>query len=114
MELAELLAARADSPRARDDPVAVLGEVERLEAELRAAACLEDLTGLVGPVSGRRPPPPQASARDAAPVHVVVEERDERLDVALVEGRSSRSQAIDHQMIMAVYRRRAMDIAQVL
>lgn len=42
-------------------------------------------------------PPPEAAARDPAPVEVVVEERDEGLDVAFVEGRSRRAQAIDHR-----------------
>jgi hypothetical protein len=37
------------------------------------------------------------AARDAAPIQVVVEERDEGLDVAVVERRSGRSQAIDHR-----------------
>ena len=87
------LAAGLSPARGGDDLVSVLGQIERIEPE---SAASENLTGLVGSVSGRRVPPPQVAARDTAPVQVLVEQRDEGLDVALVERRSGRSQAIDH------------------
>jgi len=87
------LAAGLSPARGGDDLVSVLGQIERIEPE---SAASENLTGLVGSVSGRRVPPPQVAARDTAPVQVLVEQRDEGLDVALVERRSGGSQAIDH------------------
>ena len=87
-------AAGLSPARRGDDLVSVLGQIERIEPE---SAASENLTGLLGPVSGGRVSPPQVAARNAAPVHVLVEERDEGLDVALVERRSGRSQPIDHE-----------------
>ena len=46
----------------------------------------EDRPGLLGPVSGRRPSPPEVTAGDAAPVDLGVEQRDERLDITLAVG----------------------------
>jgi len=87
-------AAGLSPARRGDDLVSVLGQIERIEPE---SAASENLTGLVWPVSGRRMPPPQVAARDTAPVQVLVEQRDEGLDVALVERCSGRSQPIDHE-----------------
>jgi hypothetical protein len=60
---------------------AVVASTEQL---LRRDPLVENLTGLVGAMSGRRPEKPPQSA-PSAPLHLAVDQRDERLDVALGE-----------------------------
>src|SRR5215467_6691552 len=47
-------------------------------------SAVEDLTGLVGTVSGRRPPESRQPA-PSAPLHVGMDQGDERLHVAVTE-----------------------------
>src|SRR5207244_7105361 len=85
--------------RARDDLVAYLGDIGRLdpEAPVRPFPPLrvENLTGLVRAVSDRSSFPPQMSARDSPPSQVVVQEREQRRGVPLVESARGRAQALD-------------------
>lgn len=60
----------------------------------------QDLTGLVGPVSGRRPLPPQMATGDAAPFALVGDQLGERSRVASVEGIRRRPELVDHDRIM--------------
>ena len=57
---------------------------------------LQDLTGLVGTVSGRRSLPPEMAVRDAAPLVLVSDQGRERIGVTRVERLGSCSKLIDH------------------
>ena len=66
-----------------------------------AAACLQDLTGLVRPASGGRVLPPEVAARWAAPLGVLCEERGERLGIAVIQRLCGGAKLIDHSRSMA-------------
>jgi hypothetical protein len=77
-------------PGERDDD-AVTVRPDRVEAVVAIAELPsrrnpsgENLTGLVGTTSGRRLPEPRQPA-PRAPLHVRVDQRDERLDVPVTE-----------------------------
>jgi hypothetical protein len=78
-------------PGERDhDPVAprlkgIEAVVASAEQPLLRYPFVENLTGLVGAMSGRRPEKPPQSP-PSAPLHLGVDQRDERLNVALSEG----------------------------
>jgi hypothetical protein len=83
-----------------DDAVAVL--LDRVEAIVMVAgACgrgdggRENLTGLVRAASGGRGPPKTDQPTPAAPLHRRVDQRDERLDVALSERLERGTDGID-------------------
>jgi hypothetical protein len=61
-----------------------------------SVARLQDLTGLVLAASGGCVFPPEVAAREAAPLSVFGEERDERLRVALVQRLGGRTKLVDH------------------
>lgn len=77
----------------REAGPAVLGDLER-----------QDLTGLVGAVSGGRVLPPQVTVRDAAPFGVVGEERGEGAGIAAVERVGRCAQLVDHEPSMSLAR----------
>jgi hypothetical protein len=60
----------------------------------------QDLTGLVGPASGRCALPPEMAVRDAAPLALVCDQVGERSRVASVERVRRRSELVDHTEIM--------------
>jgi hypothetical protein len=92
------LAVLVDPVRGRDDLVSYFGDVNRLdpEATVRSSLALEveNLTGLVGAVSGGCPFPPEVSARRSPPFKVIVQERNQGRGVALVEGGGGLTQAL--------------------
>jgi hypothetical protein len=72
-----------------DDPITA--RLDRVEAVVaipglpsRCDPSGESLTGLSGAASGRRPPGPQEPA-PSPPLHIRVDQRDERLEVAVTE-----------------------------
>ena len=86
-----------------DDLVADLREGGLDPHQLRAVLPpleLQDLTGLVRPSSTGRVLPPKVPVRDATPFAVLVDQRNERLDISLVEGLDRRSQVIDHSLMV--------------
>ena len=93
------LAALVQPARTRDDPVADLTEFGGFEPDttvrLPFALELENLTGLIGAVSGGRSLPPEEAARHATPFEVFVQQRDERFGVAVVECGGGFLEALD-------------------
>jgi hypothetical protein len=61
----------------------------------------QDLTGLVGAVSDRRPLPPQEAMWDAAPLRFLREQRRKRSGITPVERLGRRAQLVDHQPSIA-------------
>jgi hypothetical protein len=101
----EALLARArlvhPSGGADDDVVAGSGELRLdVDSTVSSFADLEgqDLTGLVGAVSGRRAFPPKAAVWDAAPLALVRDELGERSGVASVERIRCCSELVDHSV----------------
>ena len=89
--------------RADDHVVADLAELRlHLDTAPGALADLEgqDLTGLVGAVSGGCALPPQMAVRDAAPRALVADAVSERPRVASVECFGRGAKLIDHVQIM--------------
>lgn len=83
-----------------DDLVAYLCELGLdFDASLAALGDLEhqDLTGLVGAVSGWGVLPPEVAVREAAPLVVVGDQRRERFRVSVVEGFGGCAEAVDHR-----------------
>src|SRR5581483_6040903 len=80
---------RAEPGRGGEDRVLVEPAEGRLDLDRAPATFVnleaQDLTGLVGPVSGRRLVPPQSTARDAPPLAVSCDQRDERLGITAIE-----------------------------
>jgi hypothetical protein len=62
-----------------------------------AAACLQDLTGLVGSASRGCVLPPEMAARRAAPLGVLCEERGERLGIPVPQRFCGSAKLIDHR-----------------
>ena len=62
---------------------------------------LENLTGLVGAVSGGCVFPPQMTARDTTPLRVLCEQRSKRFRVTAVECFGCRTKLVDHRLSMA-------------
>ncbi len=93
------LAALVQPARTRDDLVADLTELGSFEPDatvwLLFALELENLTGLVGAVSGGRSLRPEEAARHATPLEVFVQQRDERVGVAAVECGGGFLEALD-------------------
>ena len=88
--------------RRADDAVADLLEL-RLNLEPPPTAELEpqDLAGLVRPVSGRRVLPPEVAVRDAPPLALVGDQRDERPRIPTAERLGGRTQVIDHSVMVS-------------
>ena len=61
----------------------------------------QDLTGLVGAVSDRRPFPPQQAMRDAAPLRILREQRGKRARVTPVQRLGRHAQLVDHRPSIA-------------
>ena len=66
-----------------------------------AASSLQDLTGLLRAASRGRVLPPEAAPRNAAPLSVLREERDERLGVAAIQRLRRSAKLLDHGRSMA-------------
>jgi hypothetical protein len=67
------------------DDLVITDAGERQILDCPSVACVQDLTGLVWPTSGRRVLPPEMSLRWAAPLSVLREEGYERLGIATVQ-----------------------------
>ena len=83
------------------DDLVVTDFDERQIVDRPSAAPLQDLTGLVWPASRGRVLPPEAAGRDAAPLGVLREERDERLWIAAIESIGCDAKLLDHSRSMA-------------
>jgi len=81
-----------------DDLVSELGELGLdFDAPLALGDLeLQDLTGLVGAVSGRGALPPEVAVRDAAPLVLLSDQRGERFRISVVEGFGGCAETIDH------------------
>jgi hypothetical protein len=66
-----------------------------------AAACLQDLTGLVRPASGGCVLPPEVAARWAAPLGVLCEQRGEQLGIAPIHRLGCGAKLVEHIRSMA-------------
>src|SRR6266516_2006887 len=89
--------------RADDHVIADPGELGlHLDSAVAARAGLggQDLTGLVGAVSGGRAFPPQVTVRAASPLAFVCDQVGERAGVASVEGFRRGAELVDHDRIM--------------
>ena len=89
--------------RADDHVIADSGEFRlHLDPAVPALAYLEgqDLTGLVGAVSGGRMFPPQVAVRDATPLAFLCDQVGERTRVAPVEGFRRGAELVEHDRIM--------------
>jgi hypothetical protein len=90
-------------PRGRADHPVLTNERE-LGLDLRRSTASfldlerQDLTGLVGPASGRRPFPPEVARRNAAPLRVLGQQRSKRAGVALAQCLCRSSKFIDHYL----------------
>lgn len=99
-------AAASDEPlRRADDLVADLRELGLHLDPLLASLLdleLENLTGLIGAVSGRCAFPPQMTVRDTAPLRILCEQRGKRLRVTAIECFGCRTKLVDHRLILRV------------
>src|SRR5262249_10403198 len=104
--LVPLVAAPAVEPTGRADDHVVADACELGLCHDSAAAVFadlegQDLTGLVGPASGRCVLPRQVAARDATPFALVCDELGEGLGVTPVEGVRRGTELVDHSRIIA-------------
>jgi len=97
-------AASDEPPRRTDDLVADLRELGlHIDSSLALLPDLklENLTGLIGAVSGRRAFPPQMPVRDTAPLRIICKQRGKRFRVAAVECFGCRTKLVDHRLSIA-------------
>jgi HD-GYP domain-containing protein (c-di-GMP phosphodiesterase class II) len=94
------LAGGIEPPGRADHPVVADEREFRLPLDPPSAAgpnrVAQDLTGLVGPASRRRPLPPQVAVRHAPPLGILRKQGGERCRVAAGERFGGRAQLLDH------------------
>ena len=94
------LSVRIPQMRCPDDLV-VTDAGERQIVDCPSASRTQDPTGLVWPTSGRCVLPPEMATRDAAPLGVLSEERDERFRIPEIQGLGGCSKLVDHSRSIA-------------